>query len=119
MLIFHAHSILAHLDAMKTIAYLREIMWWKGLNANVDTYYKSCHVCQTTKSGNHMPYGLLKTLDVLSYPWEVIGIDFVGPLPPSKNITGIYDMILVIIDHLSTMVHLVPTKQDYCAKDVT
>ena len=28
-------------------------------------------------------------------------------------------MILVIIDHLSAMVHLVPTKQDYRTKDIT
>ena len=58
-------------------------------------------------------------MDAPSYPWEVIGIDFMGSLPAFKNITGIYDMILVIIDHLSTMVHLVLTKQDYRTKDIT
>ena len=104
VIISHAHSILVHLGAMKTIGYLREIVWWKGSNADIDAYCKSCHICQTTKSGNHVPYGLLETLDVPSYLWEVIGINFMGPLPVSKNITGIYDMILVIVDHLSAMV---------------
>src|SRR5438445_13395755 len=111
MIISQAHSILAHLGAMKTIVYLREIVWWKGLNVDVDAYCKSCHICQTTKSGNHALYGLLETLDIPSYPWEVISIDCVGPLSAFKNINRFYDMILVLIDYLNTMVHLVPIKQ--------
>src|SRR6202790_423965 len=34
VLISHAHSILAHLGPQKTITYLRENVWWKGLNSN-------------------------------------------------------------------------------------
>src|SRR6202000_3567975 len=43
---------------------------------------------------------------------------FVGPLPESTNRTGDYDMICVIIDLLTSMVHLVPTRQTYRAIDV-
>lgn len=49
-------------------------------------------------------------------PWEVIGIDFLGPLPLSRCRTGEYDMICVIIDHFSSMVHLVPTLQTHTSK---
>jgi len=31
---------------------------------------------------------------------------------------GVFDMIMLVIDHLTNMVHLIPTKQTYKAKDV-
>jgi hypothetical protein len=46
----------------------------------------------------------------------IIGIDFVGLLPLSKNQTGAFDMICVIIVHFSSMVHLVLSLQTYKAK---
>jgi len=55
---------------------------------------------------------------VPSHPWQYIGIDFVGPLPESSNRNGSYDMICVIIDLLTAMVHLVPTRQTYKAADM-
>lgn len=48
----------------------------------------------------------------------MIGIDFVGPLPESKMLNGVFNMILVAIDHLMAMVHLTPTKQTYCTRDI-
>lgn len=45
-------------------------------------------------------------------------MDFIGPLPSSKNMDGIYDMIMVVICHLTSMVHLIPTRQTYKARDI-
>ena len=50
-------------------------------------------------------------------PWQAIGVDFDGPLPSSSNRNG-SSIICVIIDHLTSMVHLVPTRQNYKAKDI-
>ncbi|TDL21790.1 hypothetical protein BD410DRAFT_697835, partial [Rickenella mellea] len=47
---------------------------------DVKAFCESCSTCQTGKSTNHPPYGLLKTLPVPNRPWESIGIDFIGPL---------------------------------------
>ena len=55
---------------------------------------------------------------VPTHPWQYIGIDFVGPLPELSNRNGAYDMICVIIDLLTAMVHLVPTCQNYKAADM-
>ncbi|KAJ3561610.1 hypothetical protein NP233_g10090 [Leucocoprinus birnbaumii] len=55
---------------------------------------------------------------VPTYPWENIGIDFVGPLPESSDRNASYDAITVIIDRLTGMVHLVPSRQNYSAKQV-
>jgi len=42
----------------------------------------------------------------------------IRPLPESVNRTGGYDMICVVIDLLSSMVHLIPSKQNYWATDI-
>jgi len=77
---------------------LRDHVWWPSLIKDVGVWCES--------------------LPVPSRPWESIGIDFVGPLVESRNRNGGWDMICVIIDHLTGMVHLAPTKQTYRAKDM-
>ena len=43
-----------------------------------------------------------------------MGVDFLGPLPKSNN----FDYLLVIIDQLTSQVHLVPTTTTVTAKGV-
>jgi hypothetical protein len=38
ILISHAHLILAHLGLRKTIIYLRDNVWWKGMNSDVQAF---------------------------------------------------------------------------------
>ena len=57
-------------------------------------------------------------MDVPSKPWESIRIDFVRPLLLSKDCDGKYNLITVVIDHLTRMVHLVPGRVDYTAREV-
>jgi hypothetical protein len=118
IIISHAHSILAHLGSQKTIAYLRDQVWWKDMNRDIIKYCETCNVCKRSKPDNQRPYGQLNPLSIPSRPWESIGIDFVGPLPLSKNRNGEYDMIAVVIDRLTSMVHLVPSRQDYKAREM-
>ncbi|KAJ3500417.1 hypothetical protein NMY22_g19268 [Coprinellus aureogranulatus] len=70
------------------------------------------------KPDNQRPYSLLNPLPVMSYPWEAIGVDFVGPLPESSNQDGTFDSITVTIDLLTSMVHLVPSRTNYTVKEV-
>jgi hypothetical protein len=55
---------------------------------------------------------------VPSHLWESIGVDFVGPLPESKNRDSTYDTITMVICLLTGMVHLIPSRQDYKARQV-
>jgi len=52
------------------------------------------------------------------YPWESIGVDFVGPLPKSRNRDGTFNSITVVICLLTAMVHLIPSREDYKAPQV-
>ncbi|QRV77164.1 Pol polyprotein/retrotransposon [Ceratobasidium sp. AG-Ba] len=119
VIITHAHSILAHLGAKKTLAWLRTQVWWKTIVEDVKAYCRSCTICAANKSDTRSPMGLLQAMPIPSYPWQSIGVDFVGPLPESETRYGAFDMITTVIDNLTRMVHLIPTRQDYTAKDVT
>ncbi|EIN04208.1 retrotransposon protein Ty3-gypsy sub-class, partial [Punctularia strigosozonata HHB-11173 SS5] len=92
--------------------------WWKSMVPDVRAFCESCVTCRRSKPNNQKPYGLLNPLPVPAQPWEAIGIDFVGPLPASKDRDSSYDEITVIIDLLSGRVHLVPSRQDYRARDI-
>ena len=118
VLLRHAHSILAHLGTRKTVEYLRGEVWWPEMVSDTAAYCRTCGVCAMTKSATTRPLGLLQPMPVPCRPWQYIGIDFVGPLPASDNRHGSFDMICVIIDQLTSMVHLVPTMQTYGAAEI-
>lgn len=108
MIVDQAHSLLAHLGAHKTLSYLQEFIWWTFAR-DVEAFCASCKTCLRSKLSNQKPYGLLNPLSIPTNPWEAIGIDFMGPLSVSKNRNGEYDLITVIIDLLTAMVHLAPS----------
>ena len=70
---------------------------WPDLHNSVKSYIKSCTTCMRSKSQRHQPYGLLKQLPVLEFPWNSISMDFIEKLPPSSR----YNTILVIVDRLT------------------
>ena len=67
-----------------------------------------------TKDTNSMPAGLLHSLLIPDRPWQSIGMDFMGPLPKSNN----FNYLLVMIDRLTSQVHLVPTTMTVTARGV-
>ncbi|RDB29688.1 Retrovirus-related Pol polyprotein from transposon opus [Hypsizygus marmoreus] len=118
IIISEAHSLLAHLGSSKTLAYLRDHVWWKDMAGDTAAYCESCQTCRRSKPSNQKPFGLLNPLDVPTRPWESIGVDFVGPLPESRNRDGVFDSLTVVIDLLTAMVHLIPSRIDYNARQV-
>ncbi|KAG8699915.1 hypothetical protein FRC08_005038 [Ceratobasidium sp. 394] len=76
VVITHAHSILAHLGAKKTLMWLRTQVWWKGMVDDVEKFCASCGTCATNKTSTQKPMGLLQAMPVPSYPWQSIGVDF-------------------------------------------
>ena len=118
IVISEAHSLLAHLGASKTLDYLRDHCWWKNMVSDVQAFCETCQTCKTSKPSNQKPYGLLNPLSVPSYPWESIGMDFVGPLPESGNRDGMFDSITVVICLLTSMVHLIPSRTNYKASQL-
>ena len=54
------------------------------------------------------------SLPIPDKPWQLVGMDFMGPLPWSLG----NDYLSVIIDQLTSQVHLVPTTTRVNAKEV-
>ena len=102
----------------KTIRYLRDHTWWKDMISDVKAFCETCHTCKTSKPNNQKPYGLLNPLPVPTYPWESVGMDFVGLLPESGNRDGIFDSLTVVICLLTSMVHLIPSRINYNASQL-
>jgi hypothetical protein len=115
IIISEGHSLLAHLGATKTIAYLCDHAWWKTMNDDIQKYCETCTICKCSKPSNQKPYGLLNPLDLPTYPWESIGLNFLSSLPKLSDRNATFDSITVIIDLFTVMVHLIPSQMGYTA----
>jgi len=118
IVISEAHSLLAHLGASKTLDYLRDQVWWKDMVKDTQAFCETCVTCKRSKPNNQKPYGLLNPLPIPGNPWELIGMDFVGPLPESSNRNGSYDSITIVICLLTAMVHLIPSRTTMNARQL-
>ena len=84
------------------------------MSHDIESYCKTCGTCATSKDANSKPTSLLHSLPIPDRPWQSIGLDFMGPLPKSNN----FDYLLVVIDRLTSQVHLVPTTMTVTARGI-
>jgi hypothetical protein len=54
----------------------------------------------------------LQPLQVPTYPWEEVTMDFITELPTSTFTGILYDSILVVVDRLTKMSHYIPSQSD-------
>jgi hypothetical protein len=85
---------------------LKETDWWPMIKTDTKNDVKGCSECQKNKIIHQPGHVSLSPLPIPKQPWQEISIDMIGPLPKSDN----YDLILVIVDRFSKMIHLIPTK---------
>ena len=85
------------------------------MSHDIESYCKTCSICTTSKDANSKLTCLLHSLLIPDRPWQSIGLDFMGTLPKSNN----FDYLLVMIDQLTSQVHLVPTTTTVTARGVT
>uniref|UniRef100_A0A5S6QPX8 RNA-directed DNA polymerase n=1 Tax=Trichuris muris TaxID=70415 RepID=A0A5S6QPX8_TRIMR len=72
-----------HFGKQRTLAKARSRFYWPGMAKDVELWCKSCDVCARRKGHrrNRLP---LQPLPV-GYPFQRVGIDFLGPLPTTTN----------------------------------
>ena len=81
----HDHPISGCFGHNRTLDLIKWGFVWPDLCNSVKSYIKSCTTCMRSKSQRHQPYGLLKQLPVLEFPWNSISMDFIERLPPSSG----------------------------------
>ena len=91
-----------HQGIVKTKTLLREKVWFPGIDGEVEAQIAHCLPCQAVGPANK-PAPLQMT-DMPHHPWQVVNIDFLGPVPTGEK-------LLVVIDQHSRFpeVEIMPT----------
>ena len=111
-----AHDTLGHFGADKSYANLHNAYYWPNMRMDLEKLYApSCSDCQHNKSCTTKPPGPLHPLPIPDERGDSVALDFVGPLPEDDG----YNCILTMTDHLGSDYHLIPTRTDATAEDVT
>ena len=112
---YHSTPSSGHLGESKTRNRIYPLYYWKGLRNSVHEFVKTCRTCQQTKSRNHKPYGFLQPIDPPNTKWQVLTMDFIAPLPKTKQ--G-FSGIMTIVCKLSKMIRLIPIKHNMSAPEI-
>ena len=104
-LILEAHEppFCGHLGVKRTCERLAEGWRWPSLKTDVERVVKACDVCQRDHSKSKKTWAPLNTI-VTTYPWEVVTMDFLSGLMPSRP--GGWKGCVVVCDRFSRMIHV-------------
>lgn len=75
----------SHLGKTKTLDKVAQRFYWLGMAADVRDYVAACVCCSARKSprgANKLP---LISMPTVEHPFDRVAVDFIGPLPTSKN----------------------------------
>ena len=102
----HDLPIADHPGFVQTYNKIARSYYWPGMSKDIRKHIKECNACQRTKSSTQPPIGELHSLPIPQWSWQSIGMDYLGPVPMSKNGN---DMVLIVVDRLTKMAHFIPT----------
>lgn len=93
-----------HFGRGRTRAKIEEL-WWPGIDTDVEEFVGRCETCQRMKMGVRRQNPAAQTIEATS-PFEVVGIDFTGPLPETRAGN---QYLLLMVDHFSKWIEAYPT----------
>lgn len=109
-ILFRMHDLptSGHLGIYKTLARISDFYYWPKLRQSVRKYVANCKICAAHKSVNQSRPGLMGAEKDISYPFQAVSMDLVGPLPKSKS--G-HQHILVVTDYFTKFVMVHPLRK--------
>ena len=110
----HDLPIAGHPGFIQTYSKIARAYYWPGMHKDIRKHTRECDACQRTKASTQPPIGELQPMPIPSRPWQSIGMDFLMPIPESKNKRN---AILVVVDRLTKMAHFIPTTDKVTAKE--
>lgn len=93
---------------------IKELFAWPGMKGMIKQFVAQCTICQRAKPERVKYPGLLQSLPIPDYAWQVVSLDFIEGLPTSKT----FNCILVIVDKFSKYAQFVPLKHPFTAFQV-
>ena len=89
----------SHMDMVRCKQLARDIMYWPGMNAQIEDIVLKCHICQTHR--NQQPKEPMKPSEVPTAPWSILAADLL-------DCNGV--MYLVVIDYFSEFIEVKHSK---------
>lgn len=103
----HDDPMSAHGGYAKTLDKIKRRFYWPRMYVDVKKYVGNCDVCKASKPTNVVQTAPMGRFKEVSRPWQMLHMDFIGPLPRSK---GGYCYIFVVVDAMSKFVHIHPLR---------
>jgi len=110
--LYHDMLIGGHGGQWKMVELVTRNFWWPGVTKEVKRYVEGCDACQQNKNHTEQPASKLMPNSIPEKPWMHILADFITKLPLAQG----YDLILVVVDRLTKIVHFIPTTEKTSAE---
>ena len=75
------HEYLVHPGMDRQTKTMAQTLYWRGMEADVGRYVRTCHKCQLCKKTSSKKHGLLPEKEAEpAIPWNRVNLDMIGPL---------------------------------------
>ena len=86
---------------------LREVYWWNGMKRDIADFVANCPNYQQVKVEHQKPGGMTQEINIPTWKWEVINIDFSTSLPRTHRQ---HDSIWMIVDRVTKSARFLAVK---------
>ncbi|CAF2848289.1 unnamed protein product [Rotaria sp. Silwood2] len=100
--IYHDHPLSGHFGVHRTLSRIRGKVWWPHMRASVANYIASCNQCAQHNILRTKPLGHLKSIEPPSAVFQVLHMDFWGPVRTPSARGNKY--VIILTDNLSKYV---------------
>lgn len=98
---FHDLPTAAHLGFDRTLHKIQLDYYWPNMAFDVRRHVRSCNICKSSKAPTTVLTPAMGNVKPARHPWELISIDWVGPMVRSKHGNTV---LLVIVDWITKFV---------------
>lgn len=109
----HDHPAAGHPECNTTYELAPEQLWWPEMSVMIANCMECCNRHARMKEFIQLLRPVIP-LEVPTQPWEVVGIDLIGPLPECQG----KNAVLTYVDHYTGQVKPVPTRMKLSAEGV-
>jgi hypothetical protein len=107
MMSYHHTPWSGHQGTEKTFRKMVPRVYWPGMQRDIKSFCQSCPSCQKIKINSSKRPNPMTIPRLPSQPFEIVAIDIVGPLPPSRHGNR---YLLTVLDHLTRFCEAIPIR---------
>ncbi|CAF1480231.1 unnamed protein product [Adineta ricciae] len=100
--LYHDHPTSGHFGVHRTFLRIRDKFWWPNMRSSIQNYIASCYSCARHNILRAKPPGHLRSIDPPSGVFQLLHLDFWGPVQTPSASGNRY--VIVLTDNLSKYV---------------